>query len=205
MEPEINLCKYKFNIEIMHCILTLMLIFMVHVLIHRVIEQVFPCFIRAPSDSNTKPVDQLYTGNAESLWLFSMNTDASCSSYISSIPLCQMRVIRAFCWTWRGLTTAVKTFRSGGLWTSRRQGRSTWDPSQSWRRRERQDCSCTSSVIKSVLPAWASSQVTGESRDTVPNISEHAVKSSPISLFPFWFFVKWQILWLYHIDHIMQC
>uniref|UniRef100_A0A9J8CC37 Piezo-type mechanosensitive ion channel component 2a, tandem duplicate 2 n=1 Tax=Cyprinus carpio carpio TaxID=630221 RepID=A0A9J8CC37_CYPCA len=28
-----------------------------------VIEQVFPCFIRAPSDSNAKPVDQLYTGN----------------------------------------------------------------------------------------------------------------------------------------------
>ncbi|XP_058621660.1 piezo-type mechanosensitive ion channel component 2 isoform X2 [Onychostoma macrolepis] len=27
-----------------------------------VIEQVFPCFIRAPSDSNAKPVDQLYTG-----------------------------------------------------------------------------------------------------------------------------------------------
>ncbi|KAL1249075.1 hypothetical protein QQF64_022393 [Cirrhinus molitorella] len=26
-----------------------------------VIEQVFPCFIRAPSDSNAKPVDQLYT------------------------------------------------------------------------------------------------------------------------------------------------
>uniref|UniRef100_A0A9J8DL52 Piezo-type mechanosensitive ion channel component n=1 Tax=Cyprinus carpio carpio TaxID=630221 RepID=A0A9J8DL52_CYPCA len=31
-----------------------------------VIEQVFPCFIRAPSDSNAKPVDQLYTGNAQS-------------------------------------------------------------------------------------------------------------------------------------------
>uniref|UniRef100_A0A8C2GDG4 Piezo-type mechanosensitive ion channel component 2a, tandem duplicate 2 n=1 Tax=Cyprinus carpio TaxID=7962 RepID=A0A8C2GDG4_CYPCA len=30
-----------------------------------VIEQVFPCFIRAPSDSNAKPVDQLYTGNIQ--------------------------------------------------------------------------------------------------------------------------------------------
>ncbi|KAI2649318.1 Piezo-type mechanosensitive ion channel component 2 [Labeo rohita] len=29
--------------------------------IQRVIEQVFPCFIRAPSDSNAKPIDQLYT------------------------------------------------------------------------------------------------------------------------------------------------
>uniref|UniRef100_A0A671MHH1 Piezo-type mechanosensitive ion channel component 2-like n=1 Tax=Sinocyclocheilus anshuiensis TaxID=1608454 RepID=A0A671MHH1_9TELE len=30
-----------------------------------VIEQVFPCFIRAPSDSNAKPVGQLYTGNIQ--------------------------------------------------------------------------------------------------------------------------------------------
>uniref|UniRef100_A0A672M562 Piezo-type mechanosensitive ion channel component 2-like n=1 Tax=Sinocyclocheilus grahami TaxID=75366 RepID=A0A672M562_SINGR len=29
-----------------------------------VIEQVFPCFIRAPSDSNAKPVGQLYSGNS---------------------------------------------------------------------------------------------------------------------------------------------
>lgn len=27
-----------------------------------VIQGVFPCFIRAPSDSNAKPIDQLYTG-----------------------------------------------------------------------------------------------------------------------------------------------
>lgn len=33
---------------------------------YRVIEQVFPCFIRAPSDSNAKPISQLYAGNEES-------------------------------------------------------------------------------------------------------------------------------------------
>uniref|UniRef100_A0A6Q2Y0Q1 Piezo-type mechanosensitive ion channel component n=1 Tax=Esox lucius TaxID=8010 RepID=A0A6Q2Y0Q1_ESOLU len=35
--------------------------------IHRVIEQVFPCFLRAPSDSNAKPIEQLYKGNTLTL------------------------------------------------------------------------------------------------------------------------------------------
>uniref|UniRef100_A0A8C9Y1S1 Piezo-type mechanosensitive ion channel component 2a, tandem duplicate 2 n=1 Tax=Sander lucioperca TaxID=283035 RepID=A0A8C9Y1S1_SANLU len=30
--------------------------------VFRVIQEVFPCFIRAPSDSNAKPIEQLYTG-----------------------------------------------------------------------------------------------------------------------------------------------
>lgn len=34
---------------------------LVHV-VYRVIKQVFPCFIRAPSDSNAKPIEQLYKG-----------------------------------------------------------------------------------------------------------------------------------------------
>lgn len=32
--------------------------------VFRVIQGVFPCFIRAPSDSNAKPIDQLYTGSS---------------------------------------------------------------------------------------------------------------------------------------------
>ncbi|XP_065150860.2 piezo-type mechanosensitive ion channel component 2 [Paramisgurnus dabryanus] len=34
-----------------------------------VIEQVFPCFIRAPSDSNAKPIDQLYSNGYKSILL----------------------------------------------------------------------------------------------------------------------------------------
>lgn len=32
-------------------------------LLFRVIRGVFPCFIRAPSDSNAKPIEQLYAGD----------------------------------------------------------------------------------------------------------------------------------------------
>lgn len=35
--------------------------------LNRVIKQVFPCFIRAPSDSNAKPIDQLYGGKEQML------------------------------------------------------------------------------------------------------------------------------------------
>lgn len=38
--------------------------------LNRVIKQVFPCFIRAPSDSNAKPIDQLYGGRC----FFSLTT-----------------------------------------------------------------------------------------------------------------------------------
>ncbi|KAM3860328.1 piezo-type mechanosensitive ion channel component 2-like [Diretmus argenteus] len=34
-----------------------------------VIQEVFPCFIRAPSDSNAKPIDQLYTDNYKDILL----------------------------------------------------------------------------------------------------------------------------------------
>lgn len=163
MEPEIRLCKNN-STEMMCFTLTVMLKHVLCVCVmYRVIKKVFPCFIRAPSDSNAKPIDQLYAGNEESTLTLPV---ISPITHTHSVCAPQMTVIRAFCWTWRGLITPANRFRSGGLWTSRRQGRSRWDPRQSWRRRVRRDCSFTSSVIKSVLPAWASWQDTGESHDT---------------------------------------
>uniref|UniRef100_A0AAY4BJ86 Piezo-type mechanosensitive ion channel component n=1 Tax=Denticeps clupeoides TaxID=299321 RepID=A0AAY4BJ86_9TELE len=49
---------------------------------HVVIKQVFPCFIRAPSDSNAKPIEQLYKGKALSNFML-----ITCPIYILSIIL----------------------------------------------------------------------------------------------------------------------
>lgn len=56
--------------------------------VFRVIREVFPCFIRAPSDSNAKPIEQLYTGLNSIL----------CSDLVENVlftvfspPLCQIR------------------------------------------------------------------------------------------------------------------
>lgn len=49
--------------------------------LNRVIKQVFPCFIRAPSDSNAKPIDQLYGGKEQMLLQLDNNATKMLSTY----------------------------------------------------------------------------------------------------------------------------
>ncbi|XDV46792.1 hypothetical protein PO909_016629 [Leuciscus waleckii] len=47
-----------------------------------VIEKVFPCFIRAPSDSNAKPIDQLYTDDGYKSVLLDLERSRNASEHI---------------------------------------------------------------------------------------------------------------------------
>ncbi|KAG1924983.1 piezo-type mechanosensitive ion channel component [Pimephales promelas] len=47
-----------------------------------VIEKVFPCFIRAPSDSNAKPIDQLYTDEGYKSVLLDLERSRNASEHL---------------------------------------------------------------------------------------------------------------------------
>lgn len=79
--------------------------------------------------------------------------------------------IRTSCWTWSATITAVVRFRSGGSWINHLQTSSTSELERRQRGRERLDCSFMSSMIKLVLPVWASSLAMGKISLTYNNIN----------------------------------
>lgn len=176
---------------------------MVHFLIHRVIEQVFPCFIRAPSDSNAKPVDQLYTGNAQSAW-FSPWTLTSPVTHTNHDPSVPDEGYKSIQLDLERSPTGSEDIQE--WWIVDQPSAAKIQMRAESKLEKKREAGLQLYVFSDkVSPpslgflagyGW----VTGYRPRHLWACSHHR-----FHFLIFFFFFKWQILWLHHIDHLMQC